>query len=385
MARRQTVEHKSGRNLRRSKMIVGCALSACIAVSVTQIQANPAVEKFETNYDKGRSLDGQTVQNSSRTPLWDDPAMVGTVPDEETMGTRDKERGQTGVNGEGDINANSLTGFSDRVTANPEYQELYRRVMSLGYTMGESDYGHEGHISNLEDRVSTLEDQPYNWEEQPPSGGAYEPVGSASYNSWEPAISNQKADFTQTRSGTQDYQRTVNVYETNTATGEQRLVDTYTESETRPTEETRAIDVANNPNGGADGWSSWSNTGSIYNCGGWSPSTSTVNQGQRFTQYQDCSQNQERFIYYLTSGSVIEQNRGTRTVTVTRSRSATGTKQTGVWEANRAPTAADLRNLGRTSDPVGSSCGPIGREIVHESPGPQTGSTIRIVFRCVKP
>ena len=338
------------------------ALAAFVLVLGLPFAAIAADEEQRnvTNYDK------EVARNDgSRSTIWERTS-IGTSP--ESLSDQERERGIQ------DVTASNLLNSMERLQQSAEFTDLRDKVDE-----------HEVRITDLEDRVSTLEDQPYNWEEQPPSGGAYEPVGSASYNSWEPAISNQKADFTQTRSGTQDYQRTVNVYEKNAATGEQRLVDTYTETETRPTGETRTIDVANNPNGGTDGWSSWRNTGSIYNCSGWSPSTSTVDQGKSFTQTRSCSQNQERFIYYLTSGSVIEQNRGTRTVTVTGRRSATGTRKTGVWEAIGQPTAADLRNLGRTSDPVGAPCGPVGSEIVHESDGPYTGGTIRILFRCVKP
>ena len=368
-----------------------CTLGLLIGGSLTAAGlaiANPAMDKFETNYEKGQSANGEVVVNEARQPMWTDPAMVGGQPDAETMGTRDTERGQTGVNGAGQISSDGLTSFSDRIGGNPEFLELYRRVMDMGFTIGEDDYGHEGHIGNLEDRVTNLEDQPGNWQPDAPEPGPLQPIGPSVAADWTPAITTQEGDFTQTRTVTQDQQRTVNVYETNAVTGERRLVDTYTETETQTTTDTRLVDVANNPGGGTDGWSAWMNIGGVYNCTGYSPATSTRDQGVRFTQTRRCSQNQERFIYYLPEGDATTERRGTQVASVTQSRTATGTRPAGVWTYNRFPSSADRANLRSSTTPrPGNSCSPLGREEIYQDSGAQGGGggVITYVVRCQRP
>lgn len=78
-------------------------------------------------------------------------------------------------------------------------------------------------------------------------------------------------------------------------------------------------------------WSGWSNVGQHYGCGLWSPSPSTVDYGRSFTQNRACSQSQTRYrtdYYDWASGARTYGSRDTdsRTVSVTESRPATGTK-----------------------------------------------------------
>ncbi len=84
-------------------------------------------------------------------------------------------------------------------------------------------------------------------------------------------------------------------------------------------------------------YSSWSNDGSIYSCGGYSPSTGSVNSGTSFTQTRTCSQNQIR-TKYIYKVNDITSERSTdslvtesRVISVKQSRRATGTKATHKW------------------------------------------------------
>ena len=84
-------------------------------------------------------------------------------------------------------------------------------------------------------------------------------------------------------------------------------------------------------NESAKSWSNWSDNGNHHSCESWSPLESTVNYGNSFTQYRDCSQNQirSREIYDVWADGSETLNRvetDTQTITEQESQNATGTK-----------------------------------------------------------
>ena len=145
-----------------------------------------------------------------------------------------------------------------------------------------------------------------------------------SCTNWSPEINGQTSDFTQTRNCQQDQVKSFS-YIIDGAT-----VATDTDNQTITVTQSRVVDVASSSGGGTDGWSSWSTYDQDNNCTTWSPATSTVNQGQTFTQSRTCYDYQERFKYYVIDGQVVNTDRETRTVTDNQSRSAVGTKPTKV-------------------------------------------------------
>ena len=110
----------------------------------------------------------------------------------------------------------------------------------------------------------------------------------------------------------------------------------------------------------------WTNSGSTYSCSSWSPSTSTVPQGQAFTQSRTCKQNQVRTTqdYYIWSDGSKTPVPGTeitdhRTINVTSTRTAYGTKQiSGNWK--KVYQDYGSMKYGCTGSWLSGSCSPIG-------------------------
>jgi hypothetical protein len=110
----------------------------------------------------------------------------------------------------------------------------------------------------------------------------------------------------------------------------------------------------------------WVNSGSSYGCSSWSPSTSTVPQGQTFTQSRTCKQNQVKTTqdYYIWSDGTKTPVPGTeitehRTITVTSTRTATGTQQvSGNWR--KVYQNYGSMKYGCTGSWLSGSCSPIG-------------------------
>ena len=149
--------------------------------------------------------------------------------------------------------------------------------------------------------------------------------------------------FTQTRDCSQNQKRSRDVYDVwadgsetynRTESGSQIITETESQS---------AIGTKNfKDTERANSWSSWSDKGTHYNCGVWTPNVNTVNLGSTFTQTRDCSQSQERTrdIYDVWADGSETYNRtesGSQIITETESRSETGTKnfisttRTGNW------------------------------------------------------
>ncbi|WP_258718575.1 hypothetical protein QFW85_00470 (plasmid) [Vibrio chagasii] len=139
-------------------------------------------------------------------------------------------------------------------------------------------------------------------------------------SSWEPPIVAQTANFTQSRSYKQNQTRTEQKQQKNAVTGEIRSVGELKypiKAVTVNQQRTIAVSV-----------SGWSNSGSAYNCGAWTPAANTVSSGTRFTQTQGCTQMQVRTWSYKDGSTVITTRPENRTVSLSPNRSAVGTKST---------------------------------------------------------
>ncbi len=78
-------------------------------------------------------------------------------------------------------------------------------------------------------------------------------------------------------------------------------------------------------------WTSWSNSGGVYGCSSYSPSTASVNYGSSFTQSRSCSQGQARtkstYNVWASGASTLKSTANdARVVSASQSRGASGSK-----------------------------------------------------------
>lgn len=83
-------------------------------------------------------------------------------------------------------------------------------------------------------------------------------------------------------------------------------------------------------------YGNWINVGSKHSCSSWSPSASTVKKGTEFNQNRSCKQNQERQVTYYNnwadgSKTVKNTDKENKTITISDSRKAIGTKNNAKW------------------------------------------------------
>lgn len=172
------------------------------------------------------------------------------------------------------------------------------------YSSGESFTENQMLTSGIESRTVIV------------SSSSWSNSSSVSYGSWSPVASNQTTGFTQVRTVSQPQSRIWTYSDGSTVINSRVENQTVTENP-----ESRSITVS---------WSSWLNNGSPYACGGWSPSPSTVNYGQSFTQTRSCAQDEMRYRNYSEGSSFGEYN----TYSVNQYQSATGTYQNWVSSAS---------------------------------------------------
>jgi len=159
---------------------------------------------------------------------------------------------------------------------------------------------------------------------------------------WSPEQStvNLGESFTQSRTCSQSQVRN-RVYKSGSST-----LLTTPEPKSVSINESRTVSGTKDYISGVDysAWSSWSDVGGAHSCGAWSPVPSSVNLGETFTQTRSCKQDQSasRNVYDVwASGKKTLKETETRTqaVTVSQSKSATGTKdyiastRAGSWSA----------------------------------------------------
>ena len=169
--------------------------------------------------------------------------------------------------------------------------------------------------------------------------------GVSSCSGWSPSTSTVDwgKSFTQTRSCTQGQVRSravYNVWKSGKTTAKSTDYSSRNITVTQSNGATGSRDYITGTSYGS--WSGYSNSGGVYSCSGWSPAPSAVNLGQRFTQTRSCKQGQVRTRpTYNVWASGKSTSKGTdsssRTITVSQSNSATGTKnyvtgtETGSW------------------------------------------------------
>ena len=158
-------------------------------------------------------------------------------------------------------------------------------------------------------------------------------------DSWNPNVStvNYGASFTQNRNCSQNQERTRNVYDV-WADGNETLNHVETGTQTINEQESQlATGTKNYVASTSTSNGSWTNSGSLHSCSSWTPSTSTVNSGQSFTQTRVCKQNQVQTVTtynHWANGTttVASTTQNTKTINQNQSRAATGTKPiTGHW------------------------------------------------------
>jgi hypothetical protein len=164
---------------------------------------------------------------------------------------------------------------------------------------------------------------------------------------WSPNVNtvNLQDNFTQTRNCSQDQIATRTIYDVwrdgvETPNREETKTQTISETESQPAIGTKDY-ITTTRNGN---WTAWSNSGSHYGCGAWSPTVDSKPLGEAFNQTRDCSQNQvrQRDIYnvWKSGAETLKQiEPGSQTISETETRSATGTKdyisgsRNGSWSA----------------------------------------------------
>lgn len=158
--------------------------------------------------------------------------------------------------------------------------------------------------------------------------------GVSGCSGWSPAPStvNLGASFTQSRSCQQGQVRSRTIYNV-WESGKQTFNSSESSSRTVSiTQNQSSIGTKDYITGTSYGsWSGYNNSGSVTGCSGWSPSPSTVNLGQSFTQNRTCSQAQSRTrsIYNVwASGKTTSKGTdyGSRTISVNQTNGAQGTK-----------------------------------------------------------
>jgi len=147
-----------------------------------------------------------------------------------------------------------------------------------------------------------------------------------------PDTVNLDANYTQSRSCSQNQTGSRNIYDV-WESGQETLSTTEDRTQTITVNQTQGAtgtkDYITSSSNGT--WSEWVNNGAVTSCSNWSPSPSTVNLGDSYTQSRSCSQAQksQRDIYDVWKSGKKTLNRvepRSQTVTVNQTQSATGSK-----------------------------------------------------------
>jgi hypothetical protein len=141
----------------------------------------------------------------------------------------------------------------------------------------------------------------------------YADSGFAGYTSWSPATSTQTSSFVQARTKTQPQSRTRYTREVSLRDGSFQNTSSTTENRNDVSGESRTVTI---------GSTGYVNYGSATGCGGYSPSTSTVDYGRNFTQTGSCTQPTRNTYSFSTGGSHYKSSSKSVSDTIT----ATGTK-----------------------------------------------------------
>lgn len=126
-------------------------------ISMQVTADSDAAEKFVSDYERGQSVNGQ-VNNNARPPLWEDEVMVEEAPSTtQVAGSIPTELGQTDIGATNIVTATGLKTVIERLKEVDEFRELLERVQNDG-ALGDTNYGHTGHLDDLQLRASDLEE-----------------------------------------------------------------------------------------------------------------------------------------------------------------------------------------------------------------------------------
>ncbi|MCR9821518.1 hypothetical protein QFW85_00490 (plasmid) [Vibrio chagasii] len=193
------------------------------------------------------------------------------------------------------------------------------------YKVGSEVIGSHPQLKSIDDiKYRTVPGTKNPWLSTASAFGAWTNVDSPhTYTSWDPAIVNQTSNFTQSRSYKQNQTRTEQKQQKNAVTGEIRSVGALqNNSRVVTVDEQRTIAVS---------VSGWTNSGDVYSCSAWSPSTGTVASGTRFTQTRNCSQMKVRTWTYKDGSTVVTTRNENLVSNASPTRTATGTKVVAKW------------------------------------------------------
>ena len=160
---------------------------------------------------------------------------------------------------------------------------------------------------------------PVNWQAIAPTYTDWVNVGGRNYtNDWNPEVSNQTTNFTQTRDYEQPQTRERSDREQDSFSGNIRVINVETETQTVNGQESRNVVVNNTTSG-------WTDVGGIYGCSDWTPPSDDFYDNQMVDQTRECSQDQENVFTYVVDGNVIETRTETQTNPVYQEQTVSGT------------------------------------------------------------
>lgn len=142
---------------------------------------------------------------------------------------------------------------------------------------------------------------------------------------WEPPISNQTANFTQTKKWENVFRRNCRHREKDSNVGEIRYVsDPFEQSKKESEAQTRTVSV------------SVEMDVISKNCSEWTPAANTVNSGTTFSQNRTCDTSGNNNFKYLVDSRIIASSQKPYKKNINEVRQQTGTKEVaGVWNEYR--------------------------------------------------
>lgn len=226
---------------------------------------------------------------------------------------------------------NSVTGMGNTITTpatgvgsqnNVVKSGIYKRLKAtkdgtkLDDLIRRTDRYETEDLPEWEERVSSLEGMEY-WESVGEAAGAWRITDTVDSTSWSPAITNQPADFVQSRWVRYELSKSTDVTERNLDTGEIRVISSIDETKLAENQEERSIQARQTPSGSGNGWSPETITAYGVNCRAFSPHRNTIEKGVVFDQSRTCYNTAEKEIYYLTSGTAIDNAVSSRNIPYT--------------------------------------------------------------------
>lgn len=175
-------------------------------------------------------------------------------------------------------------------------------------------------------------------------GGEWRNIGEANKClDWTPLPDtvNFGSAFTQEQSCDLTRERTITVYNI-WSDGKRTVKYTYLDQQSDAVvTERQATGTKHYITGQSVTYSSWSNSGTPYSCSAWTPSESSVDAGNKFTQTSSCKQKQtqlKKTFNDWTDGrtDLVKTETLEKVIDTNKSRSATGTKQPAVVEECKA-------------------------------------------------